>query len=138
MISHMHTHLFDGLDIETKNCNKCSKDLPISSFCNASGGNYLRAECRDCEKAANRIRTRIKKFAVPPRNDYICPICKKNAEQLAGVGGKKSGTWCCDHDHLTGLFRGWLCHNCNRAIGAMNDDPERLTSALAYLKNNNN
>jgi hypothetical protein len=121
---------------EDKICNKCCRSLPRAKFCTASGGTYLRSECRDCEKAANRIRTHLKKSVIPPSADYTCPICKKNEEQLQGTGGKKSGTWCCDHNHENGMFRGWLCHNCNRAIGTMNDDIERLLAAVEYLKRN--
>lgn len=39
-----------------------------------------------------------------------------------------------DHDHTTGLFRGWLCPQCNRAIGLMQDDPQRLRKAAEYLE----
>ena len=31
-----------------KTCSKCNKFLPLDKFNFASGGNYLRAECRDC------------------------------------------------------------------------------------------
>ncbi len=39
-----------------------------------------------------------------------------------------------DHDHNTGDIRGLLCHNCNVAIGHLNDDPELLDAAAGYLR----
>ena len=38
-----------------------------------------------------------------------------------------------DHDHRTGLFRGLLCHQCNRMLPAWMT-PERLRAAAAYLE----
>ena len=39
-----------------------------------------------------------------------------------------------DHCHETKKIRGLLCHQCNVALGHMNDDPQRLEKAISYLK----
>ena len=38
-----------------------------------------------------------------------------------------------DHCHTTGVVRGLLCHNCNRALGLLKDSRESLTNAMHYL-----
>lgn len=40
---------------------------------------------------------------------------------------------CLDHCHLTGLFRGWLCHKCNSALGLAGDTPEAVRRLLSYI-----
>lgn len=39
-----------------------------------------------------------------------------------------------DHDHNTGHIRGILCQACNVTLGKMNDSPELLRAAAAYLE----
>jgi hypothetical protein len=39
-----------------------------------------------------------------------------------------------DHCHRTGKFRGWLCDNCNTAIGKLGDDVFGLQRAIHYLE----
>ena len=38
-----------------------------------------------------------------------------------------------DHDHTTGKVRELLCHNCNRALGLLQENVEIIQSALDYL-----
>jgi hypothetical protein len=38
-----------------------------------------------------------------------------------------------DHCHTTGKFRGWLCDECNKALGMVGDSKERLVKLIAYL-----
>lgn len=40
----------------------------------------------------------------------------------------------CDHDHKTGVIRGWLCRRCNLGIGALGDTVEGVEKAVIYLK----
>lgn len=39
-----------------------------------------------------------------------------------------------DHCHRRGIFRGWLCGNCNSILGLAYDDPDRLRKLIAYLE----
>jgi hypothetical protein len=40
----------------------------------------------------------------------------------------------CDHDHATGLFRGWLCRGCNHALGNLKDSPAAILGLAQYLE----
>jgi hypothetical protein len=56
-----------------------------------------------------------------------CAICGRTTH---GKGLKRLYV---DHDHKTQAVRGVLCASCNRAIGLMQDDSERLRKAADYL-----
>lgn len=40
-----------------------------------------------------------------------------------------------DHCHKGGQVRGLLCHNCNRALGLLKDDPAIINRAAEYINN---
>lgn len=62
----------------------------------------------------------------------VCAICSKPE---TSVQGGKVRFLAVDHAHdETGSVRGLLCMNCNSCIGRMNDDPELLEKAAAYLR----
>jgi uncharacterized Zn finger protein (UPF0148 family) len=56
-----------------------------------------------------------------PRKEGPCDICKLDTKL------------CWDHDHITGLHRGWLCHHCNVGIGFLKDSVKNLQAAIEYL-----
>lgn len=62
-----------------------------------------------------------------------CAICKRPMNFLT-----KKGTRTCDfavdHCHKTGLVRGLLCMECNRALGKWRDVDERVIAAGEYIK----
>lgn len=39
-----------------------------------------------------------------------------------------------DHDHVTNVFRGWLCMKCNTSIGKLGDSIAGVLKAVAYLQ----
>lgn len=57
--------------------------------------------------------------------------CPERCECCDGLPGKKALNL--DHDHETGLFRGWLCSKCNAAIGGLGDTIKGVKKALRYL-----
>lgn len=46
---------------------------------------------------------------------------------------KRRGWLVVDHNHITGMIRGLLCHRCNMAISGPWDDNEWRRAANAYL-----
>ena len=45
----------------------------------------------------------------------------------------RKGKICFDHDHKTGVFRGWICWNCNVALGHLEDNVNILNNCIKYL-----
>ncbi len=133
----MQTELFPELysipeGVETRQCNKCYKMLPISCF--SPEANYYRAECKKCYGGLRRVREHLKQITPPPPPDHRCPLCGGSEEDVKGKGGLKCGSWALDHCHVTDKFRGWLCHPCNRALGCFKDDANILKKALMYVQ----
>lgn len=73
-------------------------------------------ELQKKEKAAGRKK---------PRK---CEICG------AFNSGLNKGL-CFDHNHKTGVFRGWICGRCNMVLGMVNDSTDLLNALIEYLKN---
>lgn len=95
---------------------------------------------------AHRERNRDRYFDLRLQREYGITLDDYNrilAEQGGGCGicgvvaarSKAGGTRLhVDHDHATGKARGLLCDTCNRGIGQLGDDPERLRAAARYLE----
>ena len=97
------------IDNKTATCSNCGTVKMVNK------GTW---RCSEAIRAINRDSyNRLK----PDRPDY-CEVC--------GDEGKI----CWDHDHATGLFRGWLCNRCNRTLGFVYDNPEVLRKLAEYLE----
>lgn len=59
----------------------------------------------------------------------VCAICGTSDPRHG-----RSRRFCVDHDHSTGRVRALLCANCNKALGLLADDPDRVRSAERYLR----
>lgn len=59
-----------------------------------------------------------------------CAICKRLPTDFKTVRA-----FAVDHCHKTGLVRGLLCMECNRALGKFKDDVDKVVSAAQYVTN---
>jgi len=51
-----------------------------------------------------------------------CPICGSTVKPHL------------DHNHITGRVREFICPNCNKALGLLAEDPERMKRMMAYVR----
>lgn len=133
-----------------KACTKCKVVKELSEFSSSSRfkDGHMRM-CKRCrvatrtewrkanpEKAtAERRRDRLRKYGLTVQQyddllelqDGRCAICLKDQPG-------HHGRFVVDHDHLTGVVRGLLCHECNVGVGFFKDSQEKLLAAVAYLR----
>ena len=103
-------------------CKRCGEHCEESDF-RVTGrtirGVFRMHTCRACEAADARQRYQLAKCVGPPAP--ACELCSKEGPTML------------DHCHVTGRFRGWLCHDCNTGLGKLGDDTASVRRALAYL-----
>jgi hypothetical protein len=81
----------------------------------------IRAAARRRYQAKERGWAECTEYPAPP-TDNKCAICHREA------------LLCLDHDHETGKFRGYICRDCNMALGKLGDTTEAIRRVLAYLE----
>lgn len=64
--------------------------------------------------------------------NHLCKIC--DTEGFLMDEERHKTKLVVDHCHKTGVVRGLLCHNCNRALGLLKDSLIALNKAMEYLK----
>lgn len=125
-----------------------SRKLPCprqcSECCNIiTGGNALR--CTDCRPT---YKKKCNKQWCEDNRDRFNEHQRYSKRKLSGCINpttetkschcESCGDWCekahFDHDHISGLFRGWLCPKCNKGIGLFDDSEDKLDKARLYIK----
>lgn len=117
-------------------CQRCGSPIPESRFRNSK---YCSPKCKKDEMDA-RWRARAPHY----NRQYLYGLSPERYEaQMEAQGGRcaicGSADWPgkgphTDHDHVSGVFRGILCGNCNNGLGMFGEDPARLRAAAGYLE----
>jgi hypothetical protein len=132
----------DGMKCSQTSC----KTLVIGEFKTCD-----RCRARNREYHANLTSVEKKRRAKKVRNSFLkrkYGITQTDWDALFAAQGKRCGNlgcratspgvlntgWHTDHDHLTGRFRSILCHDCNLALGAVQDSIAKLRGLMEYLQ----
>ncbi len=113
----------------TRVCTHCGEEKHYSEFyAHPSNGKNLPGggrdhRCKVCQNEYSRTLREAHKTAPPKPNK--CDCC--------GIEGKKLVP---DHIRDTTTVRGWLCNNCNKAIGMLGDTSSGVLQAYQYLTRN--
>ena len=120
---------------DTKTCNVCGVDKHISCFevnrkffDSSSPHNYYesrRPTCKQCRLPKKGLPSSIKNKYTRPET-LICPICGETVDGKFAV---------LDHVHGTNIVRGYICNNCNTAIGKLKESPIIIEKALTWVIN---
>jgi hypothetical protein len=135
-----------------RKCRRCAEYLDAGMFRIRPETGNSRQICRECETKSNvaryhgnpstksshrkaSYRYNLKKYgltesdfdALRAAQSYECAICEIHETET------RLGTLSVDHDRHTGTVRGLLCHNCNVALGHLQEQPVQFLRALDYL-----
>ena len=98
--------------------------------------------CSHCKSLKTRYGlTKVDRDKIYDKQNGECAICTYPIKfYQANTGEKHIGhrRACIDHDHETSKVREILCHNCNIALGLINDDIEVLKKMIKYLEEHKN
>ena len=153
MVSHPKRVTFIDREARLKECSACHEVKSFDEFHkNKSTSHGLQSRCKPCHIAqvtpyTNRryqLRKRDPQFsrqlksihlrraygithdefdAMVARQGHRCAICRRRKKRLV-----------VDHDHRRGRVRALLCDTCNAALGGLQDDPELMRRAAAYIE----
>ena len=117
---------------ETRICSKCGAEHPLTEeffaknqSTNTGGDKYFRPECKKCTREAGQGKNSAYKLAGKPKRPELgtpCDRCGRTDKKLVF-----------DHCHETLAHRGWLCDNCNRAMGMLGDTVAGQLLSAKYI-----
>ena len=131
-------------------CNTCGLTKHYTKFYinkrKSPAGYRLDDKCKLCKLEQSRTSKWKNKYGVSEKEVYDaykqqvgkCLICSLELTiPTIGSKNKTASVFHIDHNHITGKFRGLLCHHCNTGLGHFKDDIRLLVKAQEYLQNGN-
>lgn len=93
------------------------------------------ATLEDNQKIAHHLHKRYKISYLEWRRmfeeqNFSCKTCDTPVSMELGNSPSRGVV---DHCHESGKVRGILCHNCNRALGLVKDNPETLQRMIEHI-----
>lgn len=113
-------------------CRTCGIVQPIWNFPTHHADR--KSMCKSCTSGHRKDIAKLRAEVPYPDEDYCCPICEKDMEELGKYDQPMMKTWVLDHCHTTKTFRGWLCRLCNDGLGRFKDSKELVHTAYKYLR----
>lgn len=115
-----------------KNCEWCGEEYELTG----PASRYCSGDCREHSQRLNRLKRNM----TISKEQYLkdigiknCQACGDESFVLCGVSDKAEKLPF-DHCHITGVYRGRLCHNCNRALGLLGDNIAVVEGLLKYME----
>ena len=129
-----------------KTCSRCRVAKPWDDFNRRSRSkDNKRSECKTCTRASRKVYYQENKERCK-RNSLVQHYQSSYGLSLEEVEDKLDGGTCeicgricklvVDHSHATGKVRGFICRQCNCAIGLVYEDTRTLTKIINYLGRN--
>lgn len=115
-----------NLNPELRLCKKCGEEKDIELFhipyYKSDGSPSHSHTCKACKRHFSSTVKSLKKINPKPV-DSRCECCGDYTVSLV-----------LDHNHKTNEFRGWLCTNCNQALGKLKEDVDTILKAAEYIR----
>ena len=120
-----------------KSCPRCSQWLPECDFMpDEKRSDGLSTYCKPCRSA----HARAWRYGLDPAD--VERMIRAQGGTCRLCPARLADGYCVDHNHecCPGIktcgecVRGLLCQECNKLIGKLESDGERLTKMIAYLK----
>jgi hypothetical protein len=117
---------------DNKSCGKRGECHHHWGGGHANEGSRAWASKRLC---SGRIRSEKNGYAPPENNPERVMELWRAANGKCQICDAEPANLYLDHDHTTGALRGFICNECNHAIGLCKDSAERLRACADYLDN---
>lgn len=101
------------------------------------GASYTGIQCNRCK---NRLRYISNGRCITCAKYWVSQSIRhkkarrKMVGKPCGICRKPMQNPCYDHEYISERFRGWLCHPCNRGIGAFAESLTYMRRAVLYLE----
>lgn len=122
-----------GRNVKPRDCKSCGEQFTP----NSPPHRYCSPACKRLSALARNYETTASELsALLEKQGHRCALCGLERKGWVFSTGsvKRKESLVVDHCHKTHKVRGFLCGDCNTALGRFGDDPERLKAAAAYLE----